>query len=255
MGIIVVPGSIPMAGPSSPAVGTPRNSSRFFGGANVPRDVNRRRRSVYEMLRRMGTPILVKHRFNEHDVKEGVAQKSATFDDIYEQSRNHEDMSYGVGYVSVELSDNEWYAPNSNTLVVSNTSPGAGYTQAPKYRGFGPGNLTWIIEPDAAQDFYKATVGGPIFKVQTAKAIAPWWPDINDNDLLVNVTVGANNSILDTHERFEAKSVNPVSMRGQDKRGRKEYGESFGNTHVVNQTFEMALIPQNDVIYEVDTDR
>jgi hypothetical protein len=44
-------------------------------------------------------------------------------------------------------------------------------------------------------------------------------------------------------------------MRGLDRRGRKEYGESFGNSHVINQTFEMALIPTNDVLYEVEVDR
>lgn len=232
----------------------PRNSSRYFGG-HVPRDVSQRRRSVYEMLRRMGTPMLVKHRFNEHDVKNGIAAKSVTFDDVYEQTRNHENLSYGVGYVSVELSDNEWWDGVSDHVVVATTSPGAGYTKAPKYRGYGQGNLTWIIEPDAAQDFYKATVGGPIFKVQTAQAIAPWWPDINDNDLLINVTLGPDKRIVDTHERFEAKNVSPVSMRGRERSGRKEYSESFGNTFVVNQTFEMVLIPENDVLYEVDTDR
>lgn len=221
----------------------------------MPRDVNRRRRSVYEMLRRMGTPMLVKHRYNEHDVKSGIATESPTFDDIYGQTRNHEELSYGVGYVSVELSENEWWNGMDDEVVVSTLSPGAGYQLAPRYRGYGPGNLTYIIEPDAAQDFYKATVGGPIFKVQTAQAIAPWWPDINDNDLLINVTVGPNKSIVNSHERFEAKNVNPVSIRGADRSGRKEYTESFGNSFVVNQTFEMALIPENDVIYDVDTDR
>lgn len=232
-----------------------RYTARYYGEPNVPRDVARRRKSVYDMLARMGTPMLVKHRYSEHDVKSGIAMKSPTFDDIYEQSRNHEDLSYGVGYVSVELSTNEWYTSDSDTIVVSTTSPGGGYTLAPRYRGYGPNHLTFIIEPDAAQDFYKATVGGPIFKVQTAQAIAPWYPDINDNDLLINVTLGPNRSVVDTHERFEAKNVNPVSMRGLNRSGRKEYGESFGNSFVVNQKFEMALIPENDVIYEVNTDR
>lgn len=233
----------------------PRNTSRYFGELSVPRDVNRRRRSVYEMLRRMGTPMLVKHRYNDRDVKEGRATRAVTFDDIYEQPRNHEELTYGVGYWSVEMSEDEWWDGQTDVVVKSYTSPGPGYSLLPKYRGYGPGNLTYVIEPDVAQDFYKSTVGGPIFKVQSARAIAPWWPDINDNDLLVNVTVGRDRRIIDTHERFEAKNVNPVSMRGMDRSGRKEYTESFGNSFVVNQTFEMALIPETDVIYDVDTDR
>lgn len=232
----------------------PRTTSRFFGVDSVPRDVKIRRRSVYELLRRLGTPMLVKHRFNDQDFKTGIAGKSPVYSDIYEQTRNRDPLSYGVGYVSVEKSIDEWYNING-VLKRSSVSPGPGWTKAPRYRGFGPGHLTYIIEPDRSEDFYKATTGGPIFKVQTAQAIAPWWPDINDNDLLINVTLGPNKSISQTHERFEAKNVSPVSMRGLDRSGRKEYGESFGNSFVVNQTFEMSLVPSTDVIYEVETDR
>lgn len=232
----------------------PRRTDRYLGQSNIPRDIQVRRRSVAEMLRRMGTPMLVKHRYNDLDFKSGVAVKSPEYDDIYEQTRNRDPISFGVGYVSAELSSDEWYDA-TGTIVKSAVSPGTGWTQAPRFRGYGPANLTYIIEPDRAQDFYKATLGGPIFKIQTAEAIASWWPDINDNDLIINVTLGPGEAVIEANERFEAKNVNPVSMRGQDRQGRKEYGESFGNTHVVNQKFEMALVPATDIIYEVDTDR
>lgn len=232
----------------------PRRTTGYSGEGNVPKDVHRRRHSVEEMMRRMGTPVLVKHRFNDRDVKNGVAELSPVFDSIYEQTRNEDPLSHGVGFVSVEKSADEWYDANGN-IVKSVTSPGAGWTQAPRYRGYGQGNLTYIIEPDRAEDFFKVTEGGPIFKVQTATAIAPWWPDMNDNDLLIQVTVDASGSVIDTHERFEAKNVSPITIRGNDRRGRKEYGESFGNAHVVNQTFEMALVPETDVLYDVETDR
>lgn len=232
----------------------PRRTGKTVGVGNVPPDVARRRRSVEEMMRRMGTPVLIKHRFNDRDVKDGVAMISPVFDTIYEQTRNEDPLSHGVGFVSVELAPDEWY-DSSGTIVKSATSPGTGWTQAPRYRGYGQGNLTHIIEPDRAEDFFKATTGGPIFKVQTATVIAPWWPDINDNDLVIQVTVDAGGNVIDTHERFEAKNVSPVTIRGTDRRGRKEYGESFGNVSVVNQTFEMALVPSTDVIYDVETDR
>ena len=202
----------------------------------------------------MGTPVLVKHRYNDRDMRHGIAEVSPVFDSIYEQTRNEDPLSHGVGYVSVEKSTNEWYN-DQGEIVTQTASPGAGWTKAPRYRGYGAGNLTYIIEPDRAEDFFKVTTGGPIFKVQTAMAIAPWYPDINDNDLLIQVTIDDSGKVIHTHERFEAKNVSPVSMRGNDRRGRKEYGESFGNTHVVNQTFEMVLIPETDVIYDVETDR
>lgn len=232
----------------------PVYKSDKYVGENVPQDIARRRRDIRDMMRHMGTPMLHKHRYNDRDVQTGVATQSPAFDDIYGQTRNRDPLSFGTGYVSVELSESEWYDQNG-TIVISSSSPGAGYEKAPKYRGFGPRTLTYIIEPDRAEDFYKATVGGPIFKVQTAQAIAPWWPDINDNDILIQVILDAQGNVVEDHERFECKNVNPVSMRGRDSRGRKENNSNFGNSHQMNQVFEMSLIPQNDIMYEVPIDR
>jgi hypothetical protein len=233
-----------------------RRTRKYVGQSNVPRDVGRRRKYVSEALRRMGTPMLHKPRFTDKDFKAGIVVKTPVYSDIYEQTRNRDPLSHGVGYMSVELSQNEWYdTTGDGTIVVSSSKPGNTYVRAPKYRGYGKGSITYIIEPDAAQDFYKATVGGPIFKVQTARAIAPWYPDIDDNDLLINIHMDRAGNITETFERFEAKNVSPISARGLDRRGRKEYGESFGNSHVLNQTFEMSRIPDTDVLYNVEVDR
>lgn len=207
-----------------------------------------------EMMRRMGSPVLIKHRYNDLDIQSGLAEKSPVYDPIYEQTRNRDPLSHGVGFVSVERSINEWYDANGD-IVTSSVNPGEGWIQAPRYRGYGPGNLTYIIEPDRAEDFYKSTFGGPLFKVQTAQALAPWWPNVDDNDLIIQVIVNSQGTVINTNERFEAKNVNPVSMRGLDRMGRKEYGESFGNSHVVNQQFEMELIPNTDIAYSVLVDR
>jgi hypothetical protein len=232
-----------------------KKKSHFTGTSNVPPDVHRRRRYVSEAMNRMGTPMLVKHRFNDLDFRAGTVVKSPVYDNIYEQTRNLDPLSHGVGYMSVELSDNEWYDVEGN-IAVNSVSPGAGWTKAPKYRGYGEGILTYIIEPDRAEDFFKVTTGGPVFKVQQARAIAPWYPNINDNDLLINVQVDKSGNPIETFERYEAKNVSPVSVRGLDRRGRKEQGDdNFGNSHVLNQSFDMALIPDNDVIYQVEWDR
>lgn len=238
-------------------VGNPvRRTDKYLGDHNVPIDIARRRRSVHDMLRRMGTPVLIKHRYNDLDFQKNKALRSPVFDDIYAQTRNHDPLSHGVGYVGPELADNEWYDPNGDgEIVVSKTAPQNGWLKAPYYRGFGQGTLTYIIEPDRSEDFYKASIGGPLFKIQTAMAIAPWFPDINDNDLIIQVQLDGQGNVVDSFERFEAKSVNQVSMRGRDSSGRKERGEAFGNSHMMNQTFEMALIPMNDVLYSVETDR
>lgn len=231
------------------------NAIRYVGAKHGPQDLLRRRRQVQETMRRMGAPVIVKHMFNDRDVQEGIAQKSVNFDDVYGQTRHDDPISHGIGYVSIELSDDEWIASDGKTIVVSETNPGAGYQQAPKYRGFGPGYLIYIIEPDVAEDVFKLTETGALIKVQEATAQAPWWPEINDNDLIINCTIGKGENIISTEERYQAKMSNPVSMRGYDQRGRREYTEDGGNRFVVNQQFQMTLVPKHDVLYNVETDR
>src|SRR5207237_738792 len=107
--------------------------------------------------------------------------------------------------------------------------PAPTYVQAPFYRGFGPGYLTCLIEPDVALDFFKLTSTGALIKVQSQTVVAPWFPDINDNDLLVNVELDQQGNIVESSDRFQAKMTNPVSIRGLDRRGRQEYSGDPGN--------------------------
>lgn len=232
------------------------NVIRYYGGPRTPQDIARRRKNVMEAMRRFGNPVLVKHMYNDADVDEGVAQRSPNFDSVYKQTRHNDPISHGVGYTSLVTSEDEWVSPQGKLVVGTTVSPGAGYFPAPRYRGFGPGYLTYIIEPDAAEDVFKATETGVLIKTQTAQAQAPWFPEMNDNDLLINVELDhSGRNIVATHERFQLKMTQPVSMRGVDRRGRREYTEDGGNRHVVNQHFEMTLVPRNDQLYNVETDR
>jgi hypothetical protein len=225
--------------------------ARYVGEPNVPKDVRRLRRSVYELMRRMGTPVLVKKMLTEEDVHEGTATTSPNFDDIYGQTRNRDPLSHGIGYVSVENSTDEWINTTTSEIVHSDTG-----VEAPRYRGYGPGFLTYIIEPDAAVDFFKHTPEGVLIKVQTATAQAPWWPDIDDNDLIIHVELDRAGYIIGTGERYQSKMTNPVSIRGaKERRGRHEYSGDFGSRYVVNQTFEMALLPKFHELYGVEVDR
>lgn len=230
------------------------NVIRYVGEPNVPQDVKRRRRQISDAMRRFGTPVLVKHMYNADDVDAGIAEPSPGFSPVYGQSRNTDPLSHGIGFVSIEKSDNEWYNTSSGELQVASDSPGAGWLKAPRYRGFGPGYLTYIIEPDAAEDVFKLNEAGALIKVQTATAQAPWYPEISDNDLIINVILEGM-EIQDTLERFQAKVTNPISLRGYDRKGRREYSEDGGNRHIVNQQFEMTLVPSNNVLMSVETDR
>lgn len=232
----------------------PVNVIRYTGEGYVPQDIKRRRKQVMEAMRRFGTPVLVKRMFTDADVKAGTAERSPNFSAAYGQTRHDDPLSHGVGYVGVEKAGGEWVSPGGD-LVVAPTNPGAGYAPAPKYRGFGPGYLTYVIEPDVALDYFKLTDTGVLIKVQEATAQAPWYPDMNDNDLLINVVLDRMENVVDTTDRFQLKQTNPVSMRGLDRRGGREYTEDGGNRFVVNQTFQMTRVPDGDVLYSVEVDR
>ena len=230
-------------------------ATRYLGDSNIPQDVKRRRRQVYDAMRRFGTPVLVKHRYTFMDVEAGIAKRSPTWDDVYATQRNEDPLGHGVGLVSVETSKNEWISPEGE-IVIRKTSPGTSYQKAPKHRGYGPGILIYVIEPDAPQDFFKLTESGAMYQTQTATAQGPWFPIFRDNDLLINVEIDSNGNILDTKERFELKMVNPISIRGRDNRGRRESENPYGpNRWMINQSFDMAKVPDNNVLYQVETDR
>lgn len=232
-----------------------QNVIRYVGAPNTPGDVRRRRKWNLETMRRVGTPALIKKMYTDRDVQEGIAVPSPTFDSVYEQTRHDDPLSYGVGFVSVELSDDEWYHTSTGQIIRQASSPGPSWARAPKYRGFGPGFLTYIIEPDVAEDIFKLSETGVFIRTQSATAQAPWFPEMNDNDLLINVVIDRSENIVDTLERFQLKMTNPISVRGLDRKGRREYTEDGGNRFVIGQQFEMSLIPKHDILYDVEVDR
>lgn len=235
-----------------------RHVAKYVGEKNVPRDIQRLRKSVYEVMRRMGTPVLFKKMLTEEDTFDGKVTTSDNFNPIYGQTRNRDPLSHGIGWVSTEVEPEEWINPRNSEIVVAETQPGANWPNAPKYRGYGPGMLLWIIEPDAAEDFFKVTPEGSFQKIQTASAVAPWWPDINDNDLLVHVELDKAGYIVGSNERYQTKMTNPISLRGSNERtrpGRHEYSGDFGTRYVINTSFEMVLLPRGHEAQKVEIDR
>lgn len=227
---------------------------KYVGEQNVPRDMRRLRKSTAGLMRRMGQPVIVKHMYNDLDVKLGLAEKSIEMQGAYGTVRNRDPFSHGVGFHSVERSTNEWISPDGS-IVNADESPGSGYQAAPKYRGYGPGFLTYIIEPDAAEDVFKLSSTGALIKIQSQSVVCGWFPEINDNDLIINVELDKQGRVVNSGERYLAKMTQPVSIRGLDRRGRREYSGDNGNRHMINQTFEMTLQPTNSVLQNVEIDR
>jgi hypothetical protein len=247
--ILVDPIGLPPLG----QVGKLANITRYLGDASVPRDIKRQRANNLTTMRRFGAPVIVKHMYNDQDVQVGIAEPSPNFSSVYGQVRHGDPLSHGVGFVSVEKATDEWVTPDGKLYL--GTTPPSGSVSAPKYRGYGPGYLTYAIMPDVAEDVFKLNEAGALIKVQTAQAQMGWFPEVNDNDLLITCRLDQGDRILETRERYLLKMTNPISIRGLDRKGRREYGEDFGNRHITDQYFEMTLIPTHDELYRVEVDR
>lgn len=241
----------------------------YLGDPSAPRDILRQRQYAQEALQRMGTPVLLKRMYTSLDVDQGVAQVSPGQDVIYRQSRHNDPLSYGVGFCSIDTQEGEWYDTQTLELYVTGfgegppqpTYEGQTFAPAPRYRGYGPGFLTYAVLPDVPEDVFKLTPQGAMFHTQQARLQLPWWPIVGDNDLLVIVELDDAGRIAQTYERYTLKQVNPITMRGLDRSGRREYTgagapDAGGNRFWVGQQCEAAYVPQlTDPIYSVEVDR
>jgi hypothetical protein len=252
-------------------------ATRYVGEPGIPKAVARRRRWVYDAFRRLGTPFLFKHRYSADDVDLGIAQPSPAFDTIYGRSGRFDTLSHGVGFVSQELSPNEWYDQNGNIKQFA-TPPGAGWTQAALYRGYGPGWIVYLIQPDSPLDYLKVDPAGVAVRVEQPQILCPWYPIMNDGDLLISLEMDNGGNVLHFADRYECRQMQPVTVRGYDKKGRRDTGvprriptgdedgaspgaghtNSYvptGNSFVLNQISAENRLPKDHTAYGVETDR
>lgn len=230
------------------------NVIRYVGEQDVPHDIRRRRVLTLETMRRLGTPVLIKHMYNIDDVAKEIATRSVNWDTTYGQSEHDDPSSHGPGFVSVETTEEEWVDAEGNIHVTE--TPQAGWEPAPKYRGYGPGYLTYCILPDVPEDIWKTTSGGALLHTQQAIVQLPWWPFCGDNDLLIVVELDSQEKIVNTLERYQLKKVSPITMRGLNRLGQREFNaDAAGNRYWVGQRCEASKVLETDPIYEVDVDR
>lgn len=229
----------------------------YIGDPQTPWEVKHQRQSSADTFRFLGTPILLKRMYTVEDKEDGVAVEAPTMDDIYKQATYYTDaLSHGVGYVSPETQPGEWYDPATNDLYISDSQPDPSYLPAPRYRGYGPGFITYAIFEDRPEDQWKLTEQGALVRQQTAMIRLPWWPQVGDNDLIIMVDLNPNGQIAQTYERYQLKSVAPVTFHGLDRRGNREFNVNAGdNRYWVGQSAELTKVPSNDPLYSVEVDR
>lgn len=231
----------------------------FYGDPSVPRDIRRLRVSTMETMRRFGTPVLLKRVYTARDKDNGRALVSPAMDTDYVQTRDHDPLSHGVGFVGPDLSPTEWYDPVTYEILNSPdpTDPNGTPIQAPLYRGYGPGFLTYAILPDRPEDVFKLNPQGVLTRTQDAHVQLPWWPLVGDNDIMITVQLNRAGKIVDSFERYQLKQVTPITMRGTDMGGYREFpgANAGGNRFWVGQECEAVKVPDEDAIYDVEIDR
>lgn len=245
----------------------------WYGDDQVPRDIVNQRQYTMEAMRRMGTPVLLKRMYTTEDVNLGNAQRSPAWDSIYNQVRHDDPLSHGVGFCSIDTQPGEWYDPVTFEITTTDISGQAPVTPvdpedfyeastkmlpAPKYRGYGPGFLTYVILPDRPEDVFKLDPRGAMIRIQNAKLQLPWWPLVGDNDIMIAVQLDDAGNIIESFERYQLKQTTPITMRGDDRFGRREVSGANvgGNRYWVGQECEaVKVMPLTDPIYDVEVDR
>lgn len=226
------------------------------GAPNVPREIKRLRVSAIEQCMKLGQPILWRHMFTEADELDGyklelfgttpqlipVRKCPACFDSSYGQVRKDCPVCFGVGFTSVEVNDDLWISEDGQSILDADDGTDE---NVPRYGGFGPAVLTWMVEPDTAVDIFKLDRQGALIKTQSAQGLAPWYPEMSDNDLVVNVDLSPQGYDIERElERYSLKMVQPQTIRGWGVKSR-------GQEHRVGQSFEMARIPRLHPLSEV----
>src|SRR4051812_1889951 len=139
-------------------------SYRNVGGRRTPQEIKRLRRENMDFCRKMGESVLLKHQYNNKDVSAGtkflddggivtpdtdamLAKRCpACWDEVRNQVRTNKcPVCFGVGIVSLvnDSITNKWIENGQ----LSSTDMGS-HTPAPKYGGYGPGFITWMVQPD-----------------------------------------------------------------------------------------------------------
>ncbi len=217
-----------------------RTNLRNVGSPNTPQEIKSLRRSVGDLLRAYGQPVVHMHIYNARDVENGVAKACPKcFDNDLKSARGNCTVCYGVGFVSKDDHLDKWIEEDLSIVDYNTGIP------APLFGGFAEPVLTWVVEPDVSLDVFKVNEQGVLVRTQQAASVAYFEPYMGDNDLMINVDLAQNGyTINNVGDRYELKAVQQNTIRGQGART----GNPIFN---VNQTFEMDLLPIHDIRMKV----
>lgn len=153
----------------------------YLGPRSTPHEVRTLRKESFDYHRKLGQPIVHKHRWNLKDVREGRAQMCPFHDDILESDRQWDPYCFGTGILG----------------------------------GWADGVITYISIADTQQDTIQIGPQGQLLLETHPAFTAPWVPTMGDDDLIILADFDAVSwEITEEHERYILREVTPVSMRG-----------------------------------------
>jgi hypothetical protein len=178
-----------------------------LGGAGTPQEVKDLRRSSFDLHGELGYPVIIKHRWNLQDEREGRAQRCPLHDELYDDSPKNCPYCFGTGYVG----------------------------------GFADGVIVYVTIQDAPQDIIRMTPQGVLQMDQHPQMTAPWIPELGDGDLVILADFEPGSwDVADTHERYTLREVTPITIRGP---GWGRQNSSVKNRFRVSQESAIDKVP------------
>ena len=196
-----------------------------LGATNIPQEVRRLRRETWDYHRRLGTPVILKHKWTEEDVEIGAAQYCPYCRDLaYEQGVDWDPYCFGTGYLG----------------------------------GYADGVITFVTLGDALEDVFKLDEKGALYRDQHPICTAPWMPKMADGDLIIAADFNPDTwDPISFNERYVLKEVTPVAPRGAGgSLTTPAFSRSFrarnqNRSHLVAQNFQIDHVPSTDRRYSV----
>lgn len=184
----------------------------FLGPKSTPHEVKDLRRSTFDYHSTYGMPVVHKHRWNERDVKNGLAIHCPYhFSDVYEQGWADCPYCFGTGYLG----------------------------------GFADGVIVWVTFSDATENRIRVGPNGVLMFDREPQMVAPWIPDMGNSDLIITADFEPDTfDIVEERDRYTMKEVTPVTVRGFQRQVQtKEFR--------VQQNSQIDRVPDGDIFYQV----
>jgi hypothetical protein len=195
-------------------VADPRTTALgYLGPRTDPEEIRNLRASSLDFHTTLGQLVIHKHRWNEMDVRKGLAQKCPLHDDILDQQDAYDNLCFGTGYLG----------------------------------GFSDGILVPVTFSDTQEDVFRPNSAGVLIHERHPGLTAPWYPELGDGDILIVGEFAANNfDITELGDRYILREVRPTTMRGPG------YANTLHmKPYRVGQESMIDLLPYNHQFYNV----